>query len=593
MCSDLDVDGDGTVERAEFFKRYQVLHRERRKATWSLQRLKKDSHTFQTIVHNPNLRLNPQSRRAWQWQPTKYRVPSLAAAANPAPVDLDTLASAIGDSSANSKWPVQPAPCPAAARPLLAAAARPSSAPASIRRHRPFSAGSRPGSATQTGTDAGDTKAATRPPQPRPSTGATKLAATVTGHLDLLKPPPVSASGAANAAAEQAWKQNHVDVLLSILERHKLKLADLFSQLDADKSGTIDREELRQLLVLMGVDVSDREKLQALFSLLDVDGDGEIQLQEFLKRMQQIQQDRAVAKAGVSRRVPILKKHPMMRRKGENYREFQAKREALQPDFAGTVSHRCGSPRPASASARMQSTAPPSRPLSATVRKAREKQRAQVAASSRPPLANTHPNSSPVALPATAPSASGQQQRPRQGTGTRQGGRPPMAPHRHSHTEKLVAVAHSRRAAERKASAGRMAIFAGVSIETAEAALRCCKDDVAVATQTIMRNKLARDTGEVLAAVSGDDRSQGIEKVMSGGPASAAKGEAAEGGGPSVLWQSTTAHRDRQRRRSAAAVAAAARAAKEQRSGAWVPIGLHVDVLEKQSMSNDRAQLSC
>lgn len=171
-----------------------------------------------------------------------------------------------------------------------------------------------------------------------------------------------------------------------------------------------------------------------------------------------------------------------------------------------------------------------------------------------------------------------------------------MAPHRHSHTEKLVAVAHSRRAAQRKESAGRIAIFAGVSVETAEAALRRCKDDVAVATQTIMRNKLARDTGEVLAAVSSNDRSHGIEKVM-GGPASAARdvarqGDAAEGGNPSVLWQSTTAHRDRQRRRSAAAVAAAARAAKEQRSGAWVPIGLHVDILEKRSMSNDRAQLS-
>eukprot|EP01043_Picozoa_sp_COSAG02_P126821 COSAG02_NODE_64111_length_261_cov_0.932099_1_plen_67_part_01 len=52
VCCDLDVDGDGTVERAEFFKRYQVLYRERRKATWGQQRRAKDSHAFQTIVHN-------------------------------------------------------------------------------------------------------------------------------------------------------------------------------------------------------------------------------------------------------------------------------------------------------------------------------------------------------------------------------------------------------------------------------------------------------------------------------------------------------------------------------------------------------------
>ena len=43
VCSDLDVDGDGTVERAEFFKRYQVLYRERRKATWAQQRRAKDT----------------------------------------------------------------------------------------------------------------------------------------------------------------------------------------------------------------------------------------------------------------------------------------------------------------------------------------------------------------------------------------------------------------------------------------------------------------------------------------------------------------------------------------------------------------------
>jgi hypothetical protein len=441
-------------------------------------------------------------------------------------------------------------------------------------------------------TDAASGDRATTAAQPRPSSGSTRLAATITDHLELLRPRPVSTSAAANAAAEKAWKQNHVDALLSILEQHKLKLADLFGQIDADGSGAIDHEELRLLLMLMGVDVSDHEKLQVLFSLLDVDGDGEIQLHEFLHRMQEIQKDRAVTKAGVSRHIPIVQKHPMLRRKGENYLEFQAKRDKLHAAGTGTMSDRCGSPRPASASARLQSTIPTPRPLSATVKKAREKQRAAAVAGTRLPLADSHPNK-PVVLAATTSSSSKNQQRKKeQGNGNR----PPIPPHRHSHTEKLVAIAHSRRTAERKASAGRIAIFAGVSIETAEVALQRSKDDVAVATQMIMRNKLARDSGKLLAAVRSNDDSNCIDE-----PGSAAKdlvqqqdcAAAGDGSGPSSLWQSRTAHRDRQRQRSAAAVATAARAAKEQRSGAWVPVGFHVDILEKGSISNDRKQLSC
>ena len=157
-----------------------------------------------------------------------------------------------------------------------------------------------------------------------------------------------------------------------------------------------------------------------------------------------------------------------------------------------------------------------------------------------------------------------------------------------------MAIAHSRRVVERNASAGRIAVFAGVDIETAEAALLRSKDDVAVATQMIMKNKLARESGKILAAVRSNDHSHCTDE-----PRSAAKfvlqDDIAEVDGtvPSSQWQSTTAQRDRQRQRSAAAVATAARAAKEQRSGAWVPVGFHVDILEKKSISNDRKQLSC
>lgn len=615
VCADLDVDGDCTVERAEFFKRYKELYRERRQASWRMQRRAKDSHKFRTMEHNSNnLKLDASSKRAWQWQPTLFQVPSIDSVANPAPapVDLETLATAIERGTAGIHWPLAPAPCPAPAAPRAGGIAleRPASAPAVSRQRRPFSAssrGSRPGSGARAGS------ARRTPGQPKPTTGGTKLATTITDHLALLKPEPVSSSAAANLAAEKKWKQNHVDALLLMLEQHKLKLADLFNEIDTDGSGAIDHDELRTLLMVMGVDVSDSEKLKVLFSLLDVDGDGEIELHEFLQRMQEIQKDRAVQKAGVSRRTPITSKHPMMQRKGENYREFKAKQDALVGG-GGTMSDRLGSPRPASASARMQSPTRPARPLSATVRAARKKNaEAAVSAaaaaaesiaeegSCRLPLADTHPNR--VAATAATRASS-------KATGQR----PPSAPHRH--TEKLVAAAHARRTAERKASAGRIAIFAGVSIDVAVAALLRSKDDAAVATQMIMRDKLARRGQQGAAAQMSHLRARAAAAATATAPAAAAGGRPASAKSfvsvssaapteiseiyadddgnemPRIVWQSTTAHSEQQRHRAAAAVATAAREAKEQRSGAWVPVGFHVDILEKQSMSNHRKQLS-
>ena len=278
------------------------------------------------------------------------------------------------------------------------------------------------------------------------------------------------------------------------------------------------------------------------------------------------------------------------------------------------MSDRLGSPRPASASARMQSPTRPARPLSATVRAARKKNaEAAVSAaaaaaesiaeegSCRLPLADTHPNRAAATAATRASSkATGQ--------------RPPSAPHRH--TEKLVAAAHARRTAERKASAGRIAIFAGVSIDVAVAALLRSKDDAAVATQMIMRDKLARRGQQGAAAQMSHLRVRAAAAATATAPAAAAGGRPASAKSfvsvssaapteiseiyadddgnemPRIVWQSTTAHSEQQRHRAAAAVATAAREAKEQRSGAWVPVGFHVDILEKQSMSNHRKQLS-
>eukprot|EP01052_Picozoa_sp_SAG31_P040258 SAG31_NODE_5789_length_2328_cov_1.345446_2_plen_60_part_00 len=37
VCASMDVDGDGTVERSEFFKRYKEISRERRRTGFQQQ----------------------------------------------------------------------------------------------------------------------------------------------------------------------------------------------------------------------------------------------------------------------------------------------------------------------------------------------------------------------------------------------------------------------------------------------------------------------------------------------------------------------------------------------------------------------------
>ena len=79
------MDGDCTVERAEFFKRYKVLSREKRQASFRMQRRAKNSHAFRTLDHNPNLKLKTGKGKEWQWQPTMFTVPSIESIANPPP----------------------------------------------------------------------------------------------------------------------------------------------------------------------------------------------------------------------------------------------------------------------------------------------------------------------------------------------------------------------------------------------------------------------------------------------------------------------------------------------------------------------------
>eukprot|EP01048_Picozoa_sp_COSAG05_P021775 COSAG05_NODE_4116_length_1666_cov_1.931717_3_plen_105_part_01 len=48
LVASLDIDGDGTVERGEFFKRYKELYRERRRAKYSSKRAR-SMRTFRSL----------------------------------------------------------------------------------------------------------------------------------------------------------------------------------------------------------------------------------------------------------------------------------------------------------------------------------------------------------------------------------------------------------------------------------------------------------------------------------------------------------------------------------------------------------------
>lgn len=57
---------------------------------------------------------------------------------------------------------------------------------------------------------------------------------------------------------------------------------ELFKEIDEDGSGTLDPEEVRQMLTKLGVEKVNDESLQEVFTKMDPDGDGEVTLDEFL-----------------------------------------------------------------------------------------------------------------------------------------------------------------------------------------------------------------------------------------------------------------------------------------------------------------------
>jgi Ca2+-binding EF-hand superfamily protein len=74
---------------------------------------------------------------------------------------------------------------------------------------------------------------------------------------------------------------------VEFFEEKKLKMSDLFAQLDADGSGSLDPAELRHFLRGLGLELAPTAA-EEVVSALDVDGDGFVTLPEFFQRLRAV-----------------------------------------------------------------------------------------------------------------------------------------------------------------------------------------------------------------------------------------------------------------------------------------------------------------
>jgi hypothetical protein len=99
----------------------------------------------------------------------------------------------------------------------------------------------------------------------------------------LWKPISVLATGAAvwygNTQIDRTAKALNIDT------KNRENMIKIFEQIDVDKSGQLDRNELRSALAKAGTNMSDFD-LDALFKVADEDESGSISKEEWIKALQ-------------------------------------------------------------------------------------------------------------------------------------------------------------------------------------------------------------------------------------------------------------------------------------------------------------------
>lgn len=69
-------------------------------------------------------------------------------------------------------------------------------------------------------------------------------------------------------------------------ESARLYLAKAFEDADSDKSGTLDKEQFKSILAVVGIEDADESQLEKIISMIDFDKKGSVDYAEFCQWVQ-------------------------------------------------------------------------------------------------------------------------------------------------------------------------------------------------------------------------------------------------------------------------------------------------------------------